>query len=122
MAREAARLLPSALTALRGPREQLAGKTLLFALDYDGTLTDIVSDPASATLPPRTRETLQALEEAHPGRVAILTGRGYDKITAPSFVGLGSLTYAASHGYDIVGPRLKLAVADDFLPDLAAAG
>lgn len=69
-------------------------------LDYDGTLTPIVSDPDAAVMSARAREAVAALAALFP--TAIVSGRSRAKVE--SFVRLRSLFYAGSHGMDIVGP------------------
>ena len=46
--------LPSAFEALDDIARQLQTRRLAVFLDYDGTLTSIVNDPAQALLPPAT--------------------------------------------------------------------
>ncbi|KAK2076709.1 hypothetical protein QBZ16_005469 [Prototheca wickerhamii] len=77
-----------------------AGKTMAVFLDYDGTLTPIVSDPDAAVMSARAREAVAALAALFP--TAIVSGRSRAKVE--SFVRLRSLFYAGSHGMDIVGP------------------
>lgn len=90
---------------------------LVVFLDYDGTLTPIVSDPASALLAPAMRETLEKLRENF--ITGVISGRSLDKIQ--KFVGIPQLYYAGSHGFDIAGPNgtsIKNQVASEFLVDL----
>jgi len=86
-------------------------------LDYDGTLTPIVENPADALLNSDTRKVVHDLSCKH-DKMAIVTGRSINTIT--KFVGLDNLYYAGSHGYDIRGPKNQeiKTVADDYLPDL----
>ncbi|GLE07916.1 hypothetical protein PINS_up018745 [Pythium insidiosum] len=72
----------------------LSRHRLVVFLDYDGTLTPIVNDPASARLAPEMRLTLQRLQQH---------GRSLSKIQ--QFVNIPELYYAGSHGFDIVGPN-----------------
>jgi alpha,alpha-trehalase len=78
-----------------------AGRPALF-LDYDGTLSPIAPRPELATLPPATREVLERLARHLP--VAVLSGRGREDVA--DLVGIPSLVYAGSHGFDIAGPPL----------------
>ena len=109
---------PHALQSFSSIAEKLKGKELAVFLDYDGTLTPIVSDPSAARITPAMTETISQLASRHP--TAIVTGRKIDTIT--SFLSLPSLYYAGSHGFDIRAPGLRhlKSVADDFLPDLGA--
>ncbi|KAF1334355.1 Trehalose-phosphatase, partial [Globisporangium splendens] len=86
-------------------------------LDYDGTLTPIVSDPASALLPSQTRATLEKVRGKF--TTGVISGRSLDKIQ--KFVGIPELYYAGSHGFDIAGPNgttIKNQVASEFVNDL----
>lgn len=68
-------------------------------LDYDGTLTAIVDDPAKALLDEKTRGLLRRISRH--ASVAVISGRGLDDVR--KMVGLKELTYAGSHGYEISG-------------------
>ncbi|KAI9987735.1 hypothetical protein PInf_023779 [Phytophthora infestans] len=90
---------------------------LVIFLDYDGTLTPIVNDPALALLSPTMKDTLEKLREKF--ITGVITGRSLDKIQ--KFVSIPQLYYAGSHGFDIEGPdgtSIKNQVAAQFLTDL----
>jgi alpha,alpha-trehalase len=82
-------------------RARLADKTPAVFLDYDGTLTPIVEDYNRAFLPDATRATIAALARHCP--VAIVSGR--DVATMRRLIGLDTLYYAGSHGFEIGGPK-----------------
>jgi alpha,alpha-trehalase len=82
-------------------RARLAGKTPAVFLDYDGTLTPIVEDYDRAFLSDAMRATIAALARCCP--VAIVSGR--DVAAMRRLVGLDSLYYAGSHGFEIGGPK-----------------
>lgn len=65
----------------------VAGKRLVVFLDYDGTLTPIVSRPDAAVMSAPMRQTLRELAEHC--IVAIVTGRSMSKIV--DFVNLDEL-------------------------------
>ena len=69
-------------------------------LDYDGTLSPIVSDPAAATLVDGAAEALELVAAVCP--VAILSGR--DLADIRSRVGIPGIWYAGSHGFELTGP------------------
>lgn len=101
------RTLPSALSLDKSK------KRLVVFLDYDGTLTPIVSDPSAATLSTTMREAVRRLAARAP--VAVVSGRAREKIH--EFVDLSEIFYAGSHGFDIDGPNgLRHAVKADVLP------
>jgi trehalose 6-phosphate phosphatase len=110
-------MLPSALEHV----EEIAGagnRSLAIFLDYDGTLTPIVSRPDQAMLTDSTRAILRTLASKVP--VAILSGRGREDVCKR--VAIDGIVYAGSHGFDIAGPRgLPKQEATEFLPVLAAA-
>ena len=93
--------LPSALKNLKEIRCCFQRKQLAVFLDYDGTLTPIVNHPKEALLSETMREILQKLT-SHCA-VTIISGR--DLIDLQALVGLNSLVYAGSHGFDICGPE-----------------
>lgn len=78
----------------------LHGRALAVFLDYDGTLTPIVNDPAAALLPLAMRPVLERLAAVCP--VAIVSGR--DLADVKRLVNVGGLVYAGSHGFDIDAP------------------
>lgn len=73
---------------------------LFWFLDYDGTLTPIVSEPEKAVLDSETRELLGAL--ARKFKVAVISGRRLQELK--KLVSLGKIYYAGNHGLEISGP------------------
>jgi len=76
-----------------------ARESMLF-LDYDGTLSPIVSDPSAATLVDGAAEALELVAAVCP--VAVLSGR--DLADIRTRVGRPGLWYAGSHGFELAGP------------------
>jgi len=76
-----------------------ARKSMLF-LDYDGTLSPIVSDPAAAALVDGAAKALELVSAVCP--VAILSGR--DLADIRDRVGIPGIWYAGSHGFELTGP------------------
>src|SRR5437763_9844197 len=106
-------MIPSALDHV----QKIAGRSVQLAvfLDYDGTLTAIVTDPKKALLSDSMRETLRALVMR--ASVAVLSGRDLDDVRKR--VAIETIVYAGSHGFDIAGPRgLQRQEAREFLPAL----
>jgi trehalose 6-phosphate phosphatase len=109
-------MLPSALDRFHeiGSR----ARRLAMFLDYDGTLTPIVTRPEEAALSNSTRELLRSLAAKIP--VAILSGRDLEEMRRR--VDVEGIVYGGSHGFDIAGPhKLRKQVATEFLPVLDAA-
>ncbi|MGH7915932.1 MAG: trehalose-phosphatase, partial [Candidatus Binataceae bacterium] len=92
------KLLPGALLTdllTRGP--------LLLALDYDGTVAEIVGDPAHAYPLAGVRESLRELAEARSRvRIAIVSGR--DLATLERLLGgaIAGVMMAGTHGLELV--------------------
>jgi trehalose 6-phosphate phosphatase len=109
-------MIPSALEhvhEIARTRDQLA-----VFLDYDGTLTPIVSHPQDAWLSESMRETLRSLAGRLP--VAILSGRDLDDVRGR--VHVDGIVYAGSHGFDIAGAGgLHRELGAAYLPVLDAA-
>ncbi len=76
-----------------------ARESMLF-LDYDGTLSPIVSDPGAASLVDGAAEALELVSKVCP--VAILSGR--DLADVQSRVGIPGIWYAGSHGFELTAP------------------
>ena len=73
-------------------------------LDYDGTLTPIVSRPELAKISAAMKDAVTKLSEKH--TVAIVSGRMRDDLEA--LVGIEGIFYAGSHGMDISGPDFSM--------------
>ncbi|WP_067670000.1 trehalose-phosphatase [Nocardia miyunensis] len=69
-------------------------------LDFDGTLSDIVDDPAAAVLREDAADVLVKL--AHRCPVAIVSGRELDDLRAR--VGVPGIWYAGCHGFELMAP------------------
>ncbi len=82
-------------------RGLLEGRRTAVFLDYDGTLTPIVSRPEEAFLSQEMRAAVRRLSRLCP--VAIISGRDRERLK--EFVGLDGVYYAGSHGLDIEGPE-----------------
>ncbi|MGD2153699.1 MAG: trehalose-phosphatase [Gemmatimonadales bacterium] len=111
--------LPSALDSRDQIATSLKGKRPALFLDYDGTLTPIVSQPEDAILSPSMRNVLRELAKLC--TVAIVSGR--DRADVEPLVALDGLIFAGSHGFDIKGPGLRMEYegGKERLPDLAVA-
>jgi trehalose-phosphatase len=95
-----------------------SGRVAVF-LDYDGTLTPIVSQPEDAWLSDSMRQTLRELAARAPV-VAILSGRDLDDVRRR--VNIDGVVYAGSHGFDIAGAGgLRRELGAAYLPVLDIA-
>lgn len=102
------------------------GKKIYLFLDYDGTLTPIVSDPCQAILSSRMRNLLLGLAESPRVIVGIVTGRALTSVK--QFVQISAterlnFLYAASHGFHIeaAGQQLHHRVGAHYIPTLREA-
>jgi len=93
--------LPHAIRNIDEILSTLENKIPALFLDYDGTLTPIVSDPEKALLSQENHSTISKLAALIP--VAVISGR--DRANVASKINIDSLIYAGSHGYDITGPN-----------------
>ncbi|BBZ33023.1 trehalose-phosphatase [Mycolicibacterium confluentis] len=112
--------LPNALTAYGQWVGITSARESILFLDYDGTLSPIVSEPDAARLVDGAAEALKLVSEVCP--VAILSGRDLADIT--SRVGIPGLWYAGSHGFELSGPdgtHHQNDAAAAFIPVLAEA-
>ncbi len=111
------RSTPSALAEFDRFAAAFAARRPALFLDYDGTLTPIVARPDLAVLDARARAAVQRLARLCP--VAFVSGRDLDDLAA--MVGLDSLIYAGSHGFDVRGPALRMQIGLEYLADLDMA-
>jgi trehalose 6-phosphate phosphatase len=89
--------------------KKILGKNLLFiGLDYDGTLTPIVSHPDYAWLPQDTKSLLTYLCGLPHTLVCVISGRSYVDIRKK--VGIKKIIYVCNHGMEIKGRGLSFSV------------
>jgi trehalose-phosphatase len=79
-------------------RAILARGTPALFLDFDGVLAPIVPRAEAAAAPPETLEVVARLASVVP--VAVVSGRGLDDVRAK--VDLPNVTYAGSHGFEVL--------------------
>jgi trehalose-phosphatase len=84
-----------------GERIRQAPRCLL-CLDFDGTLSQFVDDPADARLSPSMERALRAIAGHDTMSVAIISGR--DRTDLHRLVDIPGLIYVGNHGLDISGP------------------
>lgn len=84
-------------------REAVGPRRPALFLDYDGTLTPIVSRPDEARLSEPMRDALAGLARRWP--TTVVSGRDREDVEA--MVGLDALSYAGSHGFDIHAVQRK---------------
>src|SRR6266567_7798969 len=109
-------MIPSALDCV----QEIAGHSdrLGVFLDYDGTLTPIVSHPQDAWLTDAMQQTLLELAGSLP--VAVLSGRDLHDVRRR--VDIDGIVYAGSHGFDIAGAGgLRRQLGAAYLPVLDMA-
>ncbi|GLU05609.1 hypothetical protein SLE2022_227020 [Rubroshorea leprosula] len=99
---------PSALKSFDHITKNAKNKKIAIFLDYDGTLSPIVDNPDRAFMSSAMRSTVRNVAKYFP--TAIISGRSRDKVY--ELVGLTELSYAGSHGMDILSPVSDLASDD----------
>lgn len=99
---------PSALDTFQNMMSKAEGKRIVVFLDYDGTLSPIVSDPDVAYMTEQMRSVVSEVGRCFP--TSIITGRSRDKVY--EFVQLDNIYYAGSHGMDIMAPSQPLEIRD----------
>jgi len=82
-------------------RIQRARNLFLF-LDYDGTLTPIVSRPELALCPSEVKGYLENLRDLPGVSLAIISGRSIEDVREK--VGVSGITYVGNHGLEIENP------------------
>ncbi|MHA7652400.1 trehalose-phosphatase [Mycobacterium sp. ML4] len=92
--------ITDALTVYSQLKELVTARQPVIFLDFDGTLSEIVGQPESATLAPGAAEALRALTRQCP--VAVISGRDLADIRAK--IDVEGLWFAGSHGFELVAP------------------
>jgi trehalose-phosphatase len=80
---------------------------VLLLLDYDGTLTPIVSRPELAKLSGGTKKLVTNLVKNLFFTVAVISGRSLKDVK--NLIGIKGIVYAGNHGLEIEGPKIKFA-------------
>ncbi|CAB0006029.1 unnamed protein product [Nesidiocoris tenuis] len=75
---------------------------LSLILDYDGTLAQLTSHPDLAVLPSETKKVLERLANMPDVNIAVISGRTLENVI--HMVAIDSITYAGSHGLEILHP------------------
>eukprot|EP01080_Neovahlkampfia_damariscottae_P005707 gene5707-9527_t len=90
-------------------------KELILFLDYDGTLSPIVSKPELAVIDEKRRNIIQKLSQKY--LTSIVSGRAKEDVKKR--VSVDNCYYAGSHGFDITTPENKqLKFAEEYIPIL----
>jgi alpha,alpha-trehalase len=92
--------IPDALVAEPSLSNKLEAARPAVFLDFDGTISEIVSDPAEGALVDGAASALTRLAAQCP--VAVISGR--DLVDIQARIGLPGIWYAGSHGFELVGP------------------
>ncbi len=87
-----------------GKSHLFSGRKIVFFLDYDGTLTPIVSRPELAVISKDMQDIIKELSKKY--TTAIVSGRMREDVE--KLVGIPGLVYAGSHGFDIKGPQVSM--------------
>lgn len=90
-------------------KKELSDKYIMLFLDYDGTLTPIVTTPGKAVISREVKELLNRLSKSPMCKLAIISGRALKDIK--NIVGLKGIIYSGNHGLEIEGPKIKFKVS-----------
>ncbi|ODN05304.1 Bifunctional trehalose-6-phosphate synthase/phosphatase [Orchesella cincta] len=83
--------------------DQMNSAKLSLILDYDGTLAPIAQKPELAHMPEETKCILRRLA-LHTDDVSICIISGRSLVNLKEVIGIDGITYAASHGLEILSP------------------
>lgn len=86
-------------------KKELSSKYIMLFLDYDGTLTPIVSRPEKAIISKEVKCYLNKLSKSPRCKLAIISGRALKDIM--QIVGLKEIIYSGNHGLEIEGPKIR---------------
>lgn len=105
---------------IRDVEARLRNNRVVLFLDYDGTLTPIVERPELAVLDDGTRAIVRRL--ARYCTVIIISGRALSDVAER--VGIDTVIYAGSHGFEIAGPKahpIRNKVGVEHIPAIRSA-
>ncbi|MDD3087455.1 MAG: trehalose-phosphatase [Candidatus Omnitrophica bacterium] len=86
-------------------KDRVRGSYLFLFLDYDGTLSPIVSTPDKAVIPLAARNLLKEISQNSNCKIAIISGRSLADIR--NRVGIKEIVYSGNHGLELKGPKIK---------------
>lgn len=90
-------------TSLDSALRRLASEPeIIIACDFDGTLAPIVRRPQDARILPRAEEALSVLQDAEGVRIALISGRSVDSLSATGIRTDGRIV-SGSHGVELIG-------------------
>jgi trehalose-phosphatase len=115
--RRPVREIPDALANFEDLKAAIGDRKPAMFLDYDGTLTPIVDRPELAILSDEGRAVVDTLAKKLP--TAAVSGR--DRPDVEQLIGLDSLIYVGSHGFDITvpgGKKIENPITGDYQPML----
>lgn len=92
--------VPHAIMDWDNIKSQIGNKEIVLFIDYDGTLSEIVSDPRQAVLKQSLKDVLHRCSPSI--KIAVISGR--DRVDVQERVGLDGIFYVGSHGLDMCGP------------------
>lgn len=95
-------------------RQKIGEREVALFIDYDGTLSKIVSDPSKAEASPALLAILKECSLSL--KIAIVSGR--DRLDVKQRVNLENIFYAGCHGFDISGPGGFHFIVEEALPIL----
>ena len=85
--------------------KKISRNNLFIFLDFDGTLTPIVSAPEKAILPEDTKKLLKEMSENPRIKLVFISGRSLEDIM--SKIGIKNAIYSGNHGLQLDGPKIK---------------
>lgn len=88
-----------------GVSKKIDKNNLVIFLDFDGTLTPIVSIPKKAVLPEAAKKLLTKMSENPDIKLAFVSGRRIEDIK--SKIKIKKAVYSGNHGFQLEGPKIK---------------
>ncbi len=86
-------------------KETIKGMCVFLFLDFDGTLSPIVSTPDKAVIPRPVKILLKEISQKKDFKVAIISGRSLADIKKR--VGVEGIIYSGNHGLEVESPKIK---------------
>ena len=113
-------IMKNAISSWEDIKDHIGEREIALFIDFDGTLSNIVSSPIEAKILESSQVIIKDLSKAI--KIAVVSGR--DRIDVKGKVAIENIFYLGCHGLDMSGPgcfHYRVDDAEKYLPELEEA-